>query len=197
MESMNAPRGRLRLRRTLFFGLTFLTAGGATALMLDALRRTDYGQRLIGLVLFTVCSPDRRRLLDGDRRSSLRRGQDPAALIPPGNGPATALSYGNRHAGVQRGYPARGRRTGVHVGFLLREEDQAAFDLFVSTPPIRRLPPPKKPCSAGCCRALRRRQAALPASHGSQRPQDGQHCEFVRRWGSQYDFMIVLMPTAS
>ena len=27
MESMNGPRARVGLRRTLFFGLTFLTAG--------------------------------------------------------------------------------------------------------------------------------------------------------------------------
>jgi len=56
MDTVSA-RGRRRwrasLRRTLFFGLTFLTAAGATALLLDVLEANGLtGIELLGLALF-------------------------------------------------------------------------------------------------------------------------------------------------
>jgi membrane glycosyltransferase len=46
-------RRRVNLRRTAFFGLTFLTAGGASALLLDILRANGLsGVELVGLALF-------------------------------------------------------------------------------------------------------------------------------------------------
>jgi membrane glycosyltransferase len=51
MDPIN--NARARLRRISFFGLTFLTAAGATALMLDALRANGLSAaELLGLILF-------------------------------------------------------------------------------------------------------------------------------------------------
>ncbi|MBV9725597.1 MAG: hypothetical protein JO299_10535, partial [Gammaproteobacteria bacterium] len=46
-------RWQVRWRRTLFFGLTFLTSAGATALLLDVLEANGVsGIEILGLVLF-------------------------------------------------------------------------------------------------------------------------------------------------
>src|SRR2546430_8603453 len=57
MDALSCPRSRMRpqvrLRRTLFFGLTLLTAGCASALLLDVLRANSLsGIELVGLLLF-------------------------------------------------------------------------------------------------------------------------------------------------
>ena len=69
MGAMNT-RPHRRLRRTLFFGLTFLTAAAATALMLDALQASGLSavERLgLGSLLLPV-HLDCRRVVDGDCR---------------------------------------------------------------------------------------------------------------------------------
>ena len=53
--SRSQMRWHARLRRTLFFGLTFLTAGCASALLLDVLQANRLsGIELLGLLLFFV-----------------------------------------------------------------------------------------------------------------------------------------------
>src|SRR5437879_11811444 len=57
MDALSWPHSRLRwhvrVRRTLFFGLTFLTAACASALLLDVLRANSLsGIELVGLLLF-------------------------------------------------------------------------------------------------------------------------------------------------
>src|SRR5207237_10395792 len=57
MDALSCPRSRMRprvrLRRTLFFGLTLLTAGCASALLLDVLQANSLsGIELVGLLLF-------------------------------------------------------------------------------------------------------------------------------------------------
>jgi membrane glycosyltransferase len=54
MDALSPSRWRAGLRRTVFFALTFLTAGGATALMVDALQANNRltGFEFAGIVLF-------------------------------------------------------------------------------------------------------------------------------------------------
>jgi len=53
MDALSPSRWRAGLRRTVFFALTFLTAGGATALMVDALQANNRltGFEFAGIVL--------------------------------------------------------------------------------------------------------------------------------------------------
>jgi membrane glycosyltransferase len=51
--SERCSRLQVRVRRTLFFGLTFLTAAAATALLLNVLEANGVsGVEVLGLVLF-------------------------------------------------------------------------------------------------------------------------------------------------
>ena len=92
----------LRLRRSLFFGLTFATAAGATALMVDALQvRGLTTSELLGLVLSTACSPDCRRLWTAIAGFVIRiAGKDPAALDPAPVSDCATPPHGDRHACV-------------------------------------------------------------------------------------------------
>ena len=134
------PGGRWRaiLRRTLFFGLTFVTAGGATALLLDVLEANGLSAiEIVGLVLFfalfswiagslwTAIAGFFVRLIGHDRA-----GIDPRPLAgrPLLTRTAIAMPIYNED-------PAR-----VVIGLeaiwtsLKREEQQGAFDLFRGAP---------------------------------------------------------------
>ncbi len=132
---MNIPRVHPRLRRTLFFGLTFLTAGGASALMLDALRANGLTTvELVGLVLFfclftwiagalwTAIAGFGVRLVGRDAG-----GIDVELLRD--------LPLRTRTAVVMPIYNEDPQRVAAGLDAvwtsLLRETEQAAFDLFI------------------------------------------------------------------
>jgi len=198
MEPVNGAPGLVRLRRTLFFGLTFLTAGGATALMGDALRANGLtASELLGLVLFYCLFA----WIAGACWTALAgfmirlTGKDPAALDPTTVSGRRLLC---RTAIVMPVYNEDTPRVAAGLestwSSLLREEDQAAFDLFVlsdTTDPVI------AEAEEAMFRRLVLRYAAEGRLHYRRRTDRSGHktgniAEFVRRWGTRYDFMIVL-----
>jgi len=194
------PGGRWRaiLRRTLFFGLTFVTAAGATALLLDVLEANGLSAiEIVGLVLFfalfswiagslwTAIAGFFVRLIGHDRA-----GIDPRPLAgrPLLTRTAIAMPIYNED-------PAR-----VVIGLeaiwasLKREEQQGAFDLFI-------LSDTSDDAIAAQEQAM---WQAFVARHGAagrifyRRRLDrserkaGNIADFVRRWGKNYECMVIL-----
>ena len=138
MDTLSHRRGgrwRAFLRRTLFFGLTFVTAGGATALLLDVLEANGLSAiEVVGLVLFfalfswiagslwTAIAGFFVRLMGHDRA-----GIDPRPLAGRALLTRTAIAmpiYNEDPARVALGLEA------IWTS-LKREEQQGAFDLFI------------------------------------------------------------------
>jgi membrane glycosyltransferase len=198
MESLNGPRGRVRLRRTLFFGLTFLTAGGATALMLDALQANGLtASELVGLMLFYCLFA----WIAGACWTAIAgfvirvAGKDPAGLDLAS---VRGRRLRCRTAIVMPVYNEDTQRVAAGLestwSSLLREEDQAAFDLFVLSDTTD---PAIAVAEEAMFRGLVSRYAAETRLHYRRRTDRSGHktgniAEFTRRWGSQYDLMIVL-----
>ena len=198
MEPVSTPRGHVRLRRMLFFGLTFLTAAGATALMVDALQANGLTtSELIGLVLFYCLFAWIAGACWTAIAGFLIRvtGKDPAALDPAS---VRGRRLRCRTAIVMPVYNEDTARVAAGLestwSSLLREEDQAAFDLFVlsdTTDPAIAL------AEEAMFRGLVSRYATEGRLHYRRRTDRSGHktgniAEFLSRWGSQYDFMVVL-----
>ncbi|MBS0378624.1 MAG: glucans biosynthesis glucosyltransferase MdoH [Proteobacteria bacterium] len=187
-----------RLRRTLFFGLTFLTAGAATALMLDALRANGLSAvELIGVALFfclftwisgalwTALAGFAVRLSGSDRG-----GLDLAALAGRPLTTRTAL--------VMPIYNEDTERVGAGLAAIWNslqgEADQAAFDLFI-------LSDSTNAAIAAAEERLWARLCELPGAAGRvfyRRRTDrrghkaGNIDEFVRHRSKGYECMLVL-----
>ena len=183
----------MRLRRTLFFGLTFLTAGGATALMVDALQANGLTtSELVGLVLFYCLFA----WIAGACWTAIAgfvirvAGKDPAALDPAS---VSGRRLRCRTAIVMPVYNEDTQRVAAGLestwSSLLREEDQAAFDLFVLSDTTD---PAIADAEEAMFRGLVSRYAAEGRLHYRRRTdrtghKTGNIAEFLRRWGSQYE----------
>jgi len=201
MDTVSA-RGRRRwrasLRRTLFFGLTFLTAAGATALLLDVLEANGLtGIELLGLALFfclftwiagalwTAIAGFAIRLAGGD-----------AAGIDPREVSGRELL--TRTAIAMPIYNEDTRRVGAGLeaiwSSLAREPQQQAFDLFILS----------DTSDAAIAAEEQAMWQALVARHDAagrifyRRRTDrserkaGNIADFVRRWGEHYECMVIL-----
>jgi len=198
MDSVTGPRWRVRLRRSLFFGLTFATAAGATALMVDALQANGLTtSELLGLVLFYCLFA----WIAGASWTAIAgfviriAGRDPAGLDPAS---VTGRRLRRRTAIVMPVYNEDTQRvaTGLEATWssLLAEEDQAAFDLFVLSDTTD---PAIAVAEEAMFRELTLRYGGEGRLHYRRRTERSGHktgniADFVRRWGAAYECMLVL-----
>jgi len=202
MDALSWSRSRLRwhvrLRRTLFFGLTFLTAGCASALLLDVLQANSLsGIELVGLLLFfalfawiasafwTAIAGFAMQLLGGD----------PAAIQLS---EVAGRPLRTRTAIAMPVYNEDPRRVAAGLeaiwSSLAQQSQRGAFDFFI-------LSDTRDPDIAAAeegmwHRFLARHRAAGRVFYRRRRDRSdhkaGNIGDFVRRWGAGYDYMIVL-----
>jgi membrane glycosyltransferase len=191
-------RWRGHVRRTLFFGLTFLTSAGASALLLDVLEANGLsGVELFGLVLFfglftwiagalwTAIAGFFVRLI----------GRDPGGIDV---GPLAGRPLEKRTAVVMPIYNEDTERVAAGLdatwSSLLSEPEQHAFDLFI-------LSDTSDPEIAAAEERMWRQFVARHRSEGRVfyrrrleriERKAGNVADFVRRWGANYEFMVVL-----
>ena len=200
MDTVNRGRTRARtaVRRTLFFGLTFLTSIGASALLYDVLQANGLsGVELVGLTLFFGLFTWIAGALWTAIAGFFVRlaGRDPAGIdIRPLSGQPlhtrTAVVmpiYNEDTARVAAGLDATWNS-------LLREPQQAAFDLFILSDTT----------DADIAAEEERMWRAFVARHDGERRvfyrrridrserKAGNVADFVRRWGANYECMVVL-----
>lgn len=202
MDTLSArrprPAARVRLRRTFFFGLTLLSAVGASALLLDILEANGLtGIELLGLALFfglfawiagafwTAIAGFAVQLLGRDRA-----GLDPAEVAGRPLYSRTAIVMPIYHEDPER----------VTAGLeaiwssLARQTERAAFDLFILSDSC-------DPQIAAAEEAMYQRFVAHHQAVGRvfyrRRTDRSEHkagniADFVRRFGYGYECMIVL-----
>jgi membrane glycosyltransferase len=188
---------QVRLRRALFFGLTFLTSAGATALLLDVLEANGVsGIEVVGLVLFcglftwiagafwTAIAGFAMRLAGRDPV-----GIDMAAL--------TGRPLRTRTAVVMPIYNEDTVRVGAGLtatwSSLALESEQGAFDLFIlSDTADARIAAEEE----ALWQELRARYGAARVFYRRRIDRSerkaGNIADFVRRWGANYECMVVL-----
>ncbi|MGN6454522.1 MAG: glucans biosynthesis glucosyltransferase MdoH [Steroidobacteraceae bacterium] len=190
-------RWQLGLRRALFFGLTVLTSAAATALLLDVLEANGIGGiEVVGLVLFCgLFTWITGALWTGIAGFVMRLTGRDSLGIDMAELAGRALR--TRTAVVMPIYNEDTVRVGAGLiatwSSLARESEQAAFDLFVlsDTSDLR------------IAAEEERMVQALGARYGANRifyrrrldrseRKAGNIADFVRRWGANYECMIVL-----
>jgi membrane glycosyltransferase len=189
---------RARLRRTLFFGLTFLTAAGASALMLDALKANGLtAVEIVGLVLFfclftwiagalwTAIAGFVVRLAGRDAG-----GLDLAALAGKALQSRTALIMPIYNEDTQR------VGAGLHAIWtsLAAEPEGAAFDLFLLSDTTDRRIAAEEEILVERLRAQRGGAGRIFYRRRIDRKghKAGNVEEFVRNRSAAYECMIVL-----
>jgi membrane glycosyltransferase len=192
------PRWRGTVRRTLFFGLTFLTSIGASALLFDVLQANGLsGIELVGLALFFGLFTWIAGALWTAIAGFFVRlaGRDPGGIDVQ---PLSGRPLHQRTAVVMPIYNEDTARVAAGLDAtwtsLLRESEQGAFDLFILS----------DSSDAGIAAEEERMWRAFVARHGAdgrafyRRRLDrserkaGNIAEFVGRWGSSYECMVVL-----
>jgi membrane glycosyltransferase len=202
MDTVRGAESRLlwrgRLRRTLFFGLTFLTAAGASALLLDVLQANGLsGIELVGLVLFfSLFTWIAGALWTAIAGFAIRlAGHDPAGIDVR---EVAGRPLHTRTAIAMPVYNEDPWRVGAGLeavwSSLEAEPEQGAFDLFI-------LSDTSDPAIAA---EEENMWQGLVARHGAsgrilyRRRRDrserkaGNIFDFVRRWGERYECMVVL-----
>jgi membrane glycosyltransferase len=196
--SRSRMRWRVRLRRTLFFGLTFLTAGCASALLLDVLQANSLsGIELVGLLLFfALFAWIASAFWSAIAGFAIQLvGRDPAAIQLS---EVAGRPLRTRTAIAMPVYNEDPRRVlaGLEAiwSSLARESECGAFDLFILSD--TRDPGIAAEEEAMWHRFVARQQAAGRVFYRRRRDRNdhkaGNIADFVRRWGAGYDYMIVL-----
>ncbi len=196
--SRSQLRWQVRLRRALFFGLTFITAACASALLLDVLQANSLsGIELVGLLLFfalfawiasafwTAIAGFAIQLV----------GRDPAGIQLS---EVAGRPLRTRTAIVMPVYNEDPRRVAAGLeavwSSLARESERGAFDLFILSD--TRDPGIAAGEEAMWHRLVARHQAAGRVFYRRRRDRSdhkaGNIADFVRRWGARYECMIVL-----
>ncbi len=191
-------RWRAALRRTLFFGLTSLSAAGATVLMADALKVNGLSAaELLGLTLFfclfawiagalwTAIAGFIVRLVGEDRGGIDLR-------------PLAGHRLSTRTAIVMPIYNEDTARVGAGLeaiwSSLAREPDAAAFDLFILSDSTNEKIALEE---EALWQRLKAREATAERIRYRRRIERKGHkagniADFIERWGAEYDFMLVL-----
>jgi membrane glycosyltransferase len=185
-------------RRTLFFGLTFVTALTGGFLMLDVLRANGLsGLQILGLIMFTALFA----WISGAFWTAVAGfiirlvGRDPAVLHPS---QTTHRCLRSRTAIVTPIYNEDTARVfaGVEATWcsLRQQRDQDCFDLFILSDTRRDEIAHEEELA---WRALVERLGASGRLFYRRRSDNsgrksGNIAEFVRNWGAAYDYMIVL-----
>ncbi|MDB6091138.1 MAG: hypothetical protein JWN85_3922 [Gammaproteobacteria bacterium] len=185
-------------RRALFFGLTFLTAAFASALMLDILRTNGFtnwekASLILFFVLFTWITGAFWTALAGFIIRLV--GRDPAALHPE---EVAGRALTGRTAVVMPIYNEDTQRVAAGLDVVWSSlkacPQQAAFDLFILSDTRKAEIAAKEELA----------YAALVARHDGQgrifyrrRKENigrkaGNIADFVRSWGAAYDYAVVL-----
>ncbi len=190
-------RWRKRLRRTLFFGLTFLTSAAATGLLLDVLEANGVsGIEVVGLVLFcalftwiagalwTAIAGFGVRLARRDRL-----GIDMA--------PLAGRALRTRTAVVMPIYNEDTLRVGAGLlatwSSLARESEQGAFDLFIlSDTADARIAGDEERLWQGLSARFGAGRVFYRRRLDRSERKAGNIADFVRRWGANYECMVVL-----
>ncbi|MBV9317897.1 MAG: glucans biosynthesis glucosyltransferase MdoH [Gammaproteobacteria bacterium] len=190
-------RWQVRLRRTLFFGLTFLTSAGATALLLDVLEANGVsGIEIVGLVLFCGLFTWIAGALWTAIAGFIVRvaGRDPLGIDMAALAGRTLRT---RTAVVMPIYNEDTVRVGAGLtatwSSLALESEQGGFDLFLlsDTSDAQIAAQEEKlwqelRARYGAARVFYRRR--LDRSERKA----GNIADFVRRWGANYECMVVL-----
>jgi len=199
MDAISDQRARwqVRVRRTLFFGLTFLTSAGATALLIDVLEANGIKNiEIVGLVLFFgLFTWIAGALWTAIAGFAMRlAGRDPVGIDMESLAGRTLTT---RTAVVMPIYNEDPIRVGAGLtatwSSLLRESEQGAFDLFILS----------DTSDASIAEDEERMWQGLTARYGPgrvfyRRRRDrserkaGNIADFVRRWGANYECMLVL-----
>jgi membrane glycosyltransferase len=204
MDALSSGRSRAqtrwhaRLRRTLFFGLTFLTAGCASALLLDVLQANRLsGIELLGLLLFFVLfawiASSFWSAIAGFAIQLAWR--DPAAIQLS---EVAGRPLRTRTAIVMPVYNEDPRRVGAGLdavwSSLAQESERGAFDLFILSDTLD--PGIAAEEEAMWHGLVARHQGAGRVFYRRRRDRSdhkaGNIADFVRRWGAGYEYMIVL-----
>jgi len=195
---MSGLRWRMYLRRVMFFGLTFLTAGGATGLIFDALQVNGLSAvEIFGLALFFCLFA----WIAGALWTALAgflvrlRGHDAAALDVAA---VRGRTLHQRTAIVMPVYNEDTQRVGAGLesvwSSLVQQPEQAMFDLYVLSDStdleIAR-------AEELMCQRLAERYGARDRVHYRRRTDRSGHkagniADFVRRWGDSYECMLIL-----
>jgi membrane glycosyltransferase len=185
-------------RRTLFFGLTFVTALTGGFLMLDVLRANGLsGLQIVGLIMFTALFA----WISGAFWTAVAGfiirlvGRDPAVLHPS---QTTHRCLRSRTAIVTPIYNEDTARVfaGIEATWcsLRQQREQDCFDLFILSDTRRDEIAHEEELA---WRALVERLGASGRLFYRRRSDNtgrkaGNIAEFVRNWGAAYDYMIVL-----
>ncbi len=204
MDALNEgwSRSRMRwqvgLRRTLFFGLTFLTAGCASALLLDVLQANGLsGIELLGVLLFFalfawIASAFWTAIAGFAIQLA---GRDPAGIQL---GEVAGRTLRTRTAIAMPVYNEDPRRVAAGLEAiwcsLAREPERGAFDFFILSDTCD--PRIAAEEEAMWHRFVARHRAAGRVFYRRRRDRIGHKAgniaDFVRRWGAGYECMIVL-----
>jgi membrane glycosyltransferase len=202
MDTLKHAQSRIRwqgpLRRTLFFGLTFLTAGCASALLLDVLEANGLsGTELIGLGLFfALFTWIAGALWTAIAGFAVRiAGRDPAGIN------AAEVAGRPLHTRVAIAMPIYNedpQRVGAGLeaiwSSLARQSEQAAFDLYIlSDTADQAIADEEELMWQGLCA---RHQAAGRIFYRRRLDRSerkaGNIADFLCRWGAGYECMVVL-----
>jgi membrane glycosyltransferase len=199
MESVSKPRSswQARLRRTLFFGLTLLTSAAATGLLLDVLEANGVTWvEVVGLVLyfglftwiagalwtaiagFGVQLAGRDPLGIDTRELAGRPLRTRVAVVMP--------IYNEDPVRVGSGLTATWRS-------LARESEEHAFDLFMlSDTADERIAVEEEALWQGLSARFGPGRVFYRRRRDRSERKAGNIADFVRRWGANYECMIVL-----
>ena len=192
-------RRAARWRRALFFGLTLLTAGAATAMMCDILAANGLtGLKRAGLVLFYILFI----WITGAFWTALAgfvirlRGGDPVALKPQEvAGRPLRRPYRHRRCRSTTRTPRASWRVSMSSGRRCAAAGAARrlISSFFPTRASSRSPRPRKPPGARWSRAIMRQGRIFYRRRTDNAGRKaGNIADFVRAWGGAYDYAIVL-----
>src|SRR6516165_8624381 len=199
MESVSPPRSawQVRLRRTLFFGLTLLTSAAATGLLLDVLEANGVTWiEVVGLVLFFGLFT----WITGALWTAIAgfgvqlAGRDPQAIDVH---ELAGRALRSRTAVVMPIYNEDPVRVGAGLtatwSSLALESEEQAFDLFMlSDTTDEGIAADEEALWQGLSARFGPERVFYRRRRDRSERKAGNIADFVRRWGANYECMIVL-----
>ena len=199
MESVSIPGSswQLRLRRTLFFGLTLLTSAAATSVLLDVLEANGVTWiEVVGLVLFFALFT----WIAGALWTAIAgfgvqlAGRDPEGIDVH---ELAGRPLQTRTAVVMPIYNEDPVRVGAGLtatwSSLARESEAHAFDLFIlSDTSDERIAADEEALWQGLSERFGAKRVFYRRRRDRSERKAGNIFDFVRRWGANYESMIVL-----
>src|SRR6516164_9002432 len=199
MESVSnaLPAWQVRLRRTLFFGLTLLTSAAATGLLLNVLEANGIsGIEVVGLVLFfALFTWIAGALWTAIAGFAMRlAGRDPLGIDVQ---ELAGRALRTRTAVVMPIYNEDPVRVGAGLtavwSSLARESEQGAFDLFIlSDTSDERIAADEEKMWRGLVARYGAERVFYRRRIDRSERKAGNIADFVRRWGANYECMVVL-----